>query len=322
MRKSQPLYYSIESLFETIIKHVAKLHSTEVINAKYSGGSLWIILKNILKFKKIKNSVCHITGDIHYMALATGRNTVLTIHDIGSALKGSVLKKLYIKTLWFWLPALFVKRITVISEFTKRELELIIPFAKNKIKVVYNPISHLFKQKDYTFNQQCPTILCIGSKSNKNLERLFESLRGITCKLHLIGHLSDKQLRLLQEYHINYINSVNLTQKEIVESYENCDLLCFPSTYEGFGMPIIEAQAVGRPVITSNVGAMLEVANNSACLVDPFDYKSIKKGIVTVIANEDYRNQLIKKGLNNTKRFKAEVIAKEYVKVYEEVLNS
>jgi glycosyltransferase involved in cell wall biosynthesis len=93
----------------------------------------------------------------------------------------------------------------------------------------------------------------------------------------------------------------------------------FASTYEGFGMPIVEANATGRPVVTSNIGPMPEVAGSAACLVDPFDCSSIREGIVRVIGDADYRSHLVAGGFENVKRFQADVIAAQYAAVYREV---
>ncbi|WP_178983483.1 glycosyltransferase family 4 protein [Winogradskyella helgolandensis] len=316
LRKSQPQYHSIESLYTTIINKVADSFSTEITHTKYIGGSPITILRNCIGFKASKKTIVHITGDVHYLALITGSETVLTIHDIGSALKGNIFKKFYIKLFWFWLPALFVKRIIVISEFTKKELTAIIPFAKRKIQVVYNPVNELYTRSDYTFNNERPTVLCVGTKSNKNLERIFDAVTGLKCQLHIIGQLTANQKVQLDRLMIPYSNGVQLSQQEIIDAYAQCDLLCFPSTYEGFGMPIIEAQSTGRPVVTSNFGAMLEVAANSACLVDPYSVTSIRNGIERIILDVNYRNSLINKGYSNIQRFQLKTIAKQYVEIY------
>lgn len=318
-RKKQSGYNSIENLFSNIQSSVSKNYNTNSLNLNYKGASPIIVLKNWLSFTNTKNSIYHITGDVHYMALVTGKNTVLTIHDIGSALNGNLFKQLIVKIFWFWLPALFVKRITVISKFTKHELEKIIPFSKSKIEVIPNPIGEGFKFSPYEFNTKRPVVLCIGTKANKNLERIIEAINNLDCKLLIIGYLTSSQLKLLKSYNIKYSNVFNLTQEEIIKAYQDSDMLCFPSTYEGFGMPIIEAQATGRPVITSNFGAMLEVAKDSACLVDSYNTNEIRKAIQKIISDDSYRNDLIKKGLNNIQRFQLKAIVNQYITIYREL---
>lgn len=319
-RASASQYHSIEALFQSIETLVAQQYVVKQRQVAQLGAAPWHLIKNMWGFKVELSSIIHITGDVHYMAMVTGKRTILTVHDIGSALSGFWLKNLYIKLFWFWLPANCVRYITVISEFTKMELVQVIPFAKQKIRVIHNPVGDEFSISHYTFNNKCPVILCMGTKANKNLEVVMDSILGLSCTLHIVGPLTALQKRKLQRLNITYTNSAYLTRGEVVQAYIECDLLCFPSTYEGFGMPIIEAQAIGRPVVTSNLGAMKEVAGNSACLVDPFDTASIKAGIEQIIANAAYREELITKGLENVDRFSLERIAKQYINLYEELM--
>src|SRR5690606_6817480 len=166
-----------------------------------------------------------------------------------------------------------------------------------------------------------PLILLMGTKPNKNLERTLEALKGLNCKVLIVGSLTVEQSRLVEVYQIEYENKFNLSFEDIMECYSACDFVCFASTYEGFGMPIIEAQAVGRPVITSNIGAMEEVSAGSACQVNPYDVASIKEGILKVCEDEQYRNSLISKGLENIKRFQPEYIAQQYIELYKEIID-
>lgn len=318
-RKPDLKFKSIEGLFNHISKAIGLQIITVNENLKFSGGSPRTIWLNLKSFKRKTNAIYHITGDIQYMAIVTGKRSVMTVHDVQSIVKGNVLKKIYMKLFWFWLPAVFVKRITVISEFTKKELEKIVPFAKHKITVVVNPVNDVFQFDGYHFNQQKPKILLLGTKPNKNCERVLEALKDIHCEVVLIGKPTHNQKKILKNLNIEFTVKFNLTLDEVVKEYCACDLLCFASIYEGFGMPIIEAQATGRPVITSNLGAMKEVAADSAFLVDPYDIDSIKAGITKVIDDGKLRERLIQNGILNVQRFTAEAVAKDYMAIYREI---
>lgn len=318
-RKPDPKFKSIEGLFHNLSKRIGLHLNTSILQLKFSGGSLKSIWSNLKSFKRNNNEIYHITGDVQYMALVTGKKSVLTVHDVKSIVKGSFIKRIYMKLFWFWLPAIFVNRITVISEFTKKELEKIIPFFKNKIRVVHNPVDEVFQFTEYHFNKAKPRILLLGTKPNKNLIRILESLQGIHCDVILIGQPTDHQLQLIDKLELDVTPKFDLTQNQVVTEYQACDLVCFASIYEGFGMPIVEAQAVGRPVLTSNLGAMKEVALDSAYLVDPYDIASIKTGIKNLIEDDSLRKSLIMKGSQNVKRFSVEAIANDYMEIYREI---
>lgn len=315
-RKKREGGNSMETVFENIDSH---LLPHENICMPRSGASVRTIIENIRYARTHRAGVNHITGEVHYIAIGTGRNTVLTIHDVGSALKGSLLSRLLVKTLWFWIPALIVKRITVISEFTKKELSSLVPFAKHKIVVVHNAFCSAVTYKEKSFNRDCPTILHMGTKENKNLERTLEALRGISCHLNVVGKLSDKQRRLLEESGISYENHYDVAYSQIVEFYQECDIVSFPSTYEGFGVPILEANAAGRPIIAGNIEVLHEVAEEAACFVNPYSVESIRKGFERVIKDNAYRQSLVEKGFENFKRFAPEVIAEKYNRIYKEI---
>jgi glycosyltransferase involved in cell wall biosynthesis len=97
-------------------------------------------------------------------------------------------------------------------------------------------------------------------------------------------------------------------------------MVVFVSTYEGFGLPIVEANATGRPVITSNICSMPEIAGSAACLVDPSDCSSIRQGILRVMNDDGYRAGLVAMGFDNVKRFRASLIAAQYAELYHDIL--
>jgi glycosyltransferase involved in cell wall biosynthesis len=321
-RKSEIGFYSIETVFKTLEPFLNQNFYVIKQELPELGFNFRAIKANLKFASSNTKAINHITGHVNYIALVTGKKSILTIHDMLSALQGNPIKKVLILCFLFWLPALFVKRITVISEHTKREVFKYVPFAKSKVVLIHNPINNNYEYHPKPFKAKEPQILCVGTKDNKNLDRIFKALASIKCKVTIIGKLKKKHKSQLKELQIGYNSLVDLTDAEILKAYIDCDILCFASLYEGFGMPIIEAQAVGRPVLTSNIGAMEEISNNTTCLVDPLHFEAIQNGIEKIITNKAYREELVIKGLENSKRFKAEVIAEKYMKVYEDVINS
>jgi glycosyltransferase involved in cell wall biosynthesis len=97
-------------------------------------------------------------------------------------------------------------------------------------------------------------------------------------------------------------------------------MLVFPSVYEGFGLPIMEAQLTGRPVLTSNLSPMKEVAGKGAMLTDPYDPQSIRAGIIKIIDDDVFREQMVQDGFENVKRFDPDIVAGQYASLYEELI--
>lgn len=323
-RHPRPEYNSLEEVFGTVMK---AFPGDAQATRKYmpaTGASPVPLIKNIFYAFQNRGKLNHITGDMHYIALGAGPNTVLTIHDAYSVIKGSRIKKLLVKLLWFWLPALIVKRITTISPKSKNELEKIIPFARKKIKVVPNPYNPKLMQEVADRKQEAdgkPVVLHLGTKANKNLERTIEALAGVDCKMMILGKLTPAQEDLLEKYEIDYATFFTLPYDEVIGLYHQCDVVCFASLYEGFGMPIIEAQAVGKSVVTSDVDPMNWVAGGAAHLVDPMNVESIRAGIIKVLNESAYRDELVRKGRENAKRFDPRKIANMYLEVYKEVVS-
>jgi glycosyltransferase involved in cell wall biosynthesis len=280
-------------------------------------------LKNILFYKKQKSDIYHITGHIHYIALIFPRkNTVLTIHDLVILKIRKGLRRYILKKLFFDLPVKRLKYITAVSENTKKEIVFFTGCDEKKIRVIENPLQeHFYLAKKKEFNSSCPEILQIGTTDNKNLENLIKALNKIECRLRIIGEITNETIALLKKHEINYTNDTNLNDSEIRNEYESADILAFCSTYEGFGLPIIEAQAMQTPVITSNKSPLKEVSGGAAVLVNPDDYSDIGRGLMKIIKNEHLRASIVKNGLENVKRFEAKFIAGLYEKLYEEIIN-
>ena len=105
-------------------------------------------------------------------------------------------------------------------------------------------------------------------------------------------------------------NHVGISDEDINKVYSRNDILVFPSLYEGFGMPIIEANYVGIPVITSNLSPMKEIARNSSLLFDPYKPNDLKNKLILLIKNSELRKKLIINGFINANKYQSYNIAK------------
>ena len=307
-------------VFSPIVQAIGPSHAISISAPDYRALP-WSILRNLWWAFKNRNrkGINHITGDLHYLALALpAPNTVLTIHDLVTLrLGGNPIKKYLWRKLWFDWPLRRVGKITCISETTKSELLSAFPWLNpSKVFTVHNPIDPLFTPIPKEFDKHSPTILHIGTGWNKNLERVILALKGISCKLLIVGALSDSCKQSLKENSISYENRVNISDEELLECYHQCDLVSFPSIFEGFGMPIIEAQATGCAVITSNINPMKEIAADGAYLVDPLSVELLHEAFRKLIEDHTYREILVKKGFVNARRFSLDHIVSQYMQVY------
>ncbi|MEN0047636.1 MAG: glycosyltransferase family 1 protein [Bacteroidota bacterium] len=315
--------FSLEYIFKDVRERLKNKIQANIAQSKYTSRGLYPRVYNTLEaaFRQ-KGDVNHITGDTHYVGVFLKKSkTILTVLDCGFMHqdRSSLSKKVY---QWFWLklPVWRAKYVTAISKATKDDVVAFTNCDPDKVTIVPVAISPLYQPKPQEFNAAKPRLLFIGTNPNKNLPRLIEAIEGIPCHLAIVGKLSEEYLAKLAQHHIEYSNVFNITDEEMVEAYEKCDVLTFPSTYEGFGMPIVEANTVERPVLTGNVTSMPDVAGDAACLIDPFSVDSIREGLLKIIEDEDYRKQLIEAGKKNRLRFDPDYIANQYFELYEKVM--
>jgi len=316
-RKPRSAQFSIERLFRDIRAALPEGICASVAVSRFFGSGILSLVWNILEAFARQGDVNHITGDIHYLALLLrGSRTVLTIHDLATAHRLYGWRRRVFVLLWLQLPAARVAVITTISETTRRDLIRVASIDSKKIRVIHNCVSSEFTPVPIPFNGAHPRILQIGTGANKNIERVVSALLGIPCHLHIIGSLSTDQVVALKSAGVVYSSNADLTDSQMVAEYRQADMIVFASTSEGFGLPIIEAQSTGRPVVTSNISSMPEVAGLGACLVDPFDPGSIRNGILKVIHDTAYREELITQGFLNVERFRTREISRQYADLY------
>lgn len=315
---------SLERVFGQIEKYISKeKFETSFVKLPYL-STFSGIFKNFIFFKKPPADIYHITGHIHFIGLILPKEkTVLTIPDLTILRTRKGLRRFIIKKLFFDLPVKKLKYITAISEETKNEIIKHIQCQEEKIRVIDIPLQdNLYLKHKKRFNSVCPVILQIGTASHKNILNLVKALKDIKCRLRIIGKIEQPLLNELKKNNINYSNDVGLSDAEIRGEYEKADIVAFCSVYEGFGLPIIEAQAMKTPVITSNRNPMKEIAGGAAILVEPDDVSSIGNGIRQIIDDEHLRTVLVEKGLENIKRFEPAHIAELYENLYVEIVEN
>lgn len=314
--------YSIGKVFHSIeedMKNQAVVSSIYLPVPNYSLRGLWKNIKYVRQHLKDKKfDIVHITGAEHYLLpFLWNVKTVITIHDIGFYTNNRLSYRNVLKY-FLWIKTLTLASYVIfISDKSKNETLRFVKLKDNKYSVVFNPVGPEYVLYPKEINKSYPIILHIGIGSNKNLDSTIIALKGFPCKLRIVGKLTENQKILLDLYNIHYECVFNLTDDEILHEYINCDLVNFPSLYEGFGMPIIEGQAIGRPVLTSNISPMIEVAGDSAVLANPTSTDSIRNGYKILL---DDAEEYIKKGLENVKRFALDRISQEYFQIYKNVV--
>jgi len=319
-RKSNPKFVSIEKLFNTIKMALEKKGATVTVVEAPNEGGLFGMIKTLFFFKKKQNQINHVTGAIHWSVLLLNRGkTVLTIHDFGNFQEYRGVKKWLYFYIWLYFPLRKLKYITVISEKTKREIVGYLPWAESKISVIPNCLTIPFDENIEKNKNEKPILLCVGYYEKKNIDRVFEAAVGTSVKIYHVGFLSEERIEFLNHHNIEYTNFHQIDEETLIKCYSEADILCFPSLYEGFGLPILEGQAKKCAVITSNISPMKEVAGSGAVLVDPFSVEEIREAILKVVQEEDFKQELIKKGIQNVKNYLPEKIADLYLELYKKI---
>ena len=213
--------FSIGKVFkpiETEMKKHAEVESIYLPSDNYSIKGLWMNIKYAkAKIKERRYDIIHITGAEYYLIPFLKKNkTIVTIHDLGfyTNHKNTILAKCKYP---LWIKSIkLARKVTFISEKSYQEAKLYLNFKTNQCCIIPNPAG-----KDYTFtpkafNDKKPTILQIGTKSNKNVESTIRAIKDFPCYLRIIGSVSKGIKSLLELYNIEYSHVENITDQEII----------------------------------------------------------------------------------------------------------
>ena len=323
-RKPQLHYnYSIEGFYKNLRFELSYNADIKKVDCIFKNSGFFRKLFNCIYVVFKQADVNHFTGDVNYLNLFfPEQKNIITILDCRLLQNTGGFRKQFLKFFLFSYPISRAKFTVVFSQATKNELLKYVKCNPEKVKVLHLSISPVFHRSDKIFNKQYPVILHIGTAPNKNLNRLIQAISKLKCKLNIVGILNPIDITRLIEHKIDYEVFSDIPDEELFEQYKTSDLVSFVSTYEGFGMPIIEANTVGRPVITSNIFSMPEVAADAALIVNPYDLDAIRKGILKIINDDNYRNNLIDNGFRNAERFSLKSISNQYFQLYQEISNN
>lgn len=315
------------------------------------GGVKYQYLENIGDVFNAANKLFMVTGkttqikpknnpDIFHLTTpwpieVKGAKTVVTIHDL-IPLKVPFttldLKEHFYK-LFKW-AAETSDLILSVSEHTKRDIMEIYGIPEEKIKVTYQS----YKGGDIDISKEDADvylkskkleaekyILFVGNiEPKKNIKQLIRAFAYIKkgYKLAIVGHkawMSDSQLVGLSSYlkKKEYVMLDYVTEEELAMLYSNAFCMVFPSLYEGFGLPVLEAMQNNCPVICSDRSSLPEVGGDAALYVDPYKFTDIRKQLDKLIENPDLRLEMIEKGKKRVEFFSPENYAKRLQKAYE-----
>lgn len=212
------------------------------------------------------------------------------------------------------------RAVITVSNFSRKEISALYRLSESKVYVVPNAVSAALVGKADRNARRPPYFLAVGSPlPHKNIELLVEAFRDFRrrtqseARLRIVGSAPPRVGKAADplksvESGVDYVGRID--DEALAEAYANALAFVFPSRYEGFGIPPIEAQAADVPVLASNAAALQETLRDSALYFDPDSVKELSQALEEVESNDALRTLLIERGRQNTQRFRWESSAK------------
>ncbi|MEO0453993.1 MAG: glycosyltransferase family 1 protein [Verrucomicrobiota bacterium] len=227
--------------------------------------------------------------------------------------------------------------VCTVSEFSRQDISEKWKIPLDRITVTYDGLDDCFVpleegQESRVENLNCPYILYVGNlHPRKNLVRLLEAFvqlkeqEKIEHRLVIVGQkawLAGDVFQAVREHKLE--DEVEFTgyvsQSELIAKYQNATMMVYPSLFEGFGLPVLEAMGCGCPVVTSNTTSIPEVAGNACVLIDPVSVNEIAAGILSIIRDEKFRQELIQRGIVQAQRFSWKDTASKTMDLLERII--
>jgi len=320
--------------------------NVEIVHSNYPNKIYNYLMHKIMHYPKVDQQFgfnLFFMPHINFISLTSGCNSILTIHDL-SFLRYKEYFSLR-KNIWHQFINIkkLVKKfnlIIAVSESTKNDLVELCNINPEKIRVIYSGISEQFRKivindikllevkKKYNLPEKFIFYLST-LEPRKNVESIIQAYNELRnknknladMKLVLAGAKGWKANNIFKiweqsKYQEDIIFLGYVKGDDKVYFYNLASLFVYPSFYEGFGFPPLEAMACGTPVVTSSVSSLPEVVGDSAIMVDPYNINDIATAMEQVLTNQDLANLLIKKSLEQARQFSWQKSAREYLEVF------
>jgi len=333
-------------LYNTKPKKIDRLPRLDNIIERLPNSWLWKKMSSIWRQGPIVNQISDdgievyhgLSGEIPKRIQSRGIKTVVTIHDLifvrYPELYKPIDRKIYFKK--FKYAAETADKIIAISEQTKDDIISFLKVDPAKIEVIYQGCHSIFKEevdfetiqalkKKYKLPEKY--ILNVGTiEPRKNLLSIVKAIKSIDVNLVVVGRKTDyyKEVEVyINEHQLNdrvlFLEGLDL--KELAALYQSAEIFVYPSVFEGFGIPIIEALFSKTPVITTKGGVFPEAGGPGSSYVLLNDIEALRKEINQLLTNKELREQKATAGYQFAQKFNDDLIAKEIVNLYNAVLN-
>jgi glycosyltransferase involved in cell wall biosynthesis len=303
--------------------------------------SVWMQGLLPLSLRKAQPTLCHFTN--YLMPLALPCPALVTVHDMSPFLYPETQPRKNVLLMRALLPQIARRADTIITvtQSAADDIRRVLKLSKGKVRVVYEAASSLFQpvtapdvlaRVRRTYHLEHPYILYIGTiEPRKNLDRLVEAFaqvkqRGLPHQLRLVGSWGWKYeslVRRIEELGIqdDVIFDGYAPDEDLPALYTLADVFAFPSLYEGFGLPVLEAMRCGTPVVAADIPALAEIAGDAALLIDPYDAEQLGDALALVLRNDNRAEELRERGLVRAAQFSWRRAARETLRLYDEVVN-
>ncbi len=288
-----------------------------------------------LQLRRLNPDLVHSLGYVG--PLASGKPQVVSVHDLNYLGHSGRRTPIGRRAFRFFVERT-VKRashVITISNFSRGEIMRHLGVPPEKVSVVYCAAkeavadSHKTFENEILMNVTQPFMVALSSLSaHKNIARLIAAFAKISPEvpqsLVLIGHMPEKSAEIRAELQRAGDHRIHFTgfipDDDVDALMERASLFVFPSLYEGFGLPILDAQEAGVPIACSNVAALPEVAGEGAILFDPLSVDDMAEKLKRALLDPELRNALVEKGRQNAHRFSWDKAARETMDIYRKVV--